>query len=261
MLAMEVDIISNRGGRNYNEDACGHWQSAQQLCCVLADGAGGHGGGDVAAQLVVKQLLHAVAESPLSTALQLKNMVRDVNDVVIGHRAPGPTQNMHTTLVCLVIDAVDHAAHWAHAGDSRLYWFRDGSVLWRTRDHSLVQSLVDAGLWESDNLKQHPRGNELVSALGINPDDLDVSVSKEPAAVKAGDVFLLCTDGFWEYLDDAALVQSLVLADTPHAWLADLTARIVAATRAVKSHDNFTAMTVWTSAASTASAAPFREGD
>ncbi len=255
MLAMEVDIISDRGGRNYNEDACGHWQSEDRLCCVLADGAGGHGGGDVAARLAVKELLRAFAENPSQAAAQLKGMVRDVNDAVIGHRAPGPTQNMHTTLVCLVIDAVGHAAHWAHAGDSRLYWFRDGSVLRRTRDHSLVQTLVDAGLWKLDDLKQHPRGNELVSALGMDPDDLDVSVSAEPAGVEPGDVFLLCTDGCWEYLDDTALLQSLAASDTPRAWLADLTARIVQATRSAKSHDNFTAIAVWVSAAPAASAA------
>lgn len=264
MLAMEVNIISERGGRSYNEDACGHWQSDERLCCVLADGAGGHGGGDVAARLAVKELLHAFVGNPTSAGAQLEEMVRDVNRVLLDARAPGPTQNMHTTLVCLVVDAVAHHAHWVHAGDSRLYWFRNGGIRQRTRDHSLVQSLVDAGLWKMDDLKQHPKGNELVSALGMATEDLEIGVSDEPARVEPGDVFLLCSDGCWEYLDDDALLQSLAAADTPRAWLADLTVRINAAPSGSKSHDNFTAMAVWVSATpgpTAAPAAPLHEGD
>ena len=54
MLALEVALLSDRGGRSYNEDACGHWHSGRHLCCVLADGAGGHGGGDIASRLAVE---------------------------------------------------------------------------------------------------------------------------------------------------------------------------------------------------------------
>lgn len=250
MLAMEVDMISERGGRRYNEDACGHLPSDTGLCCVLADGAGGHGGGDVAARQVVKELLLAFAERPQRSGADMAASIHKANDVLIASRAPGPTQDMHTTVVCLVIDAIDQRAHWGHAGDSRLYWFRDGKILWRTRDHTVVQSLADAGLWKLDALKEHPQGNELVSALGMPSDALTISISEEPSLVEAGDVFLLCSDGCWEYLDDAALLHSLATASTPKAWLNDLAAQITAAPldNKSKSHDNFTAMAVWVSA-------------
>ena len=64
MLALEVAILSEMGGRKANEDACGHWHSVDELCCVLADGAGGHGGGGVAARLVVARLLPGFAARP-----------------------------------------------------------------------------------------------------------------------------------------------------------------------------------------------------
>lgn len=249
MLAMEIDLMSERGGRRYNEDACGHLQIDDWLCCALADGAGGHGGGDVAARLVVRELLSAFAQGPAEAALALKPVLCNINELLIGQRAPGPTQNMHTTLVCLVINAHEHTARWAHAGDSRLYWFREGQLMDRTRDHSLVQSLVDAGVWHQDDIKSHARGNELISALGIAAADLTVSVSSEPAHLEAGDAFLLCTDGCWEYLDDSTLLQSLSAADSPSRWLADLKARIELATQPRSSHDNFTAVAVWVSVA------------
>jgi len=249
MLALELAILSDQGGRSYNEDACGHWQSARHLCCVLADGAGGHGGGDVASRLAVQNLLGAFAAGPTSGGDALAALVRQTNEQLLASRAPGVTQDMHTTVVCLVIDAVEHAAHWAHAGDSRMYWFRDGRIAQRTRDHSLVQSLVDARLLAEADMNAHKQRNELLSALGMPDDDLLVNGDHAATDIAAGDAFLLCTDGFWEYVDDAFFESSLSAADTPDAWLAALAAQVGLATQAKPNHDNFSALAVWVSAA------------
>src|SRR5690606_15916928 len=107
-------------------------------------------------------------EHPSEGGAELGRLLRLTNDVLISQRVPGTArQDMHSTLVCLVIDYVGHRAHWAHAGDSRMYWFRDGRVLDRTRDHSLVQSLVDSGMLRPDEVRGHPKRSELRSALGI----------------------------------------------------------------------------------------------
>ena len=66
-MQMELATLSRRGGRNYNEDACGHWHSDSHLCCVVADGAGGHGGGDKASKLAVQFILGAFAGTPEGT--------------------------------------------------------------------------------------------------------------------------------------------------------------------------------------------------
>ena len=250
MLALEVALLSDRGGRSYNEDACGHWHSDRHLCCVLADGAGGHGGGDIASKLAVQELIGRFAREPSHDGQALGAMLRQTNDALIGERVPGTSrQDMHSTAVCLVIDFVDHCAHWAHAGDSRLYWLRDGRVLARTRDHSLVQALVDAGIVTEQEMHAHPKRSELRSALGIAADQLEVSSADGADAVQAGDVFMLCTDGLWEYVADATLERTLAASATPRAWLDALSAEVLAAASHKASHDNFTALVVWTSAA------------
>jgi serine/threonine protein phosphatase PrpC len=93
----------------------------------------------------------------LPVAQRLALLLRQTNQAVLQGRVPGTEQaDMHTTAVCLVIDFLDGRADWVHAGDSRLYWFRDGRVVERTRDHSLVGSLVDAGLLREDESRAPP---------------------------------------------------------------------------------------------------------
>ena len=253
MLALEVALLSDRGGRKTNEDACGHWHSRQHLCCVLADGAGGHGGGDVASRLAVQELIGRFSEQPSSDAAGLDRLLRQTNDSLISQRVPGTArQDMHSTVVCLVIDFVAQRAHWAHAGDSRMYWFRGQRLLRRTQDHSLVQGLVDSGLLAAEQLRTHPRRSELRSALGLAPEVLEVSAVDDSDVVQPGDVFLLCTDGLWEYLDDAVLERTLGAATDPGAWIGELAAEVRRAASHKASHDNFSALTVWTRAAAAA---------
>ena len=247
MLALEVALLSDRGGRSYNEDACGHWHSGRQLCCVLADGAGGHGGGDIASRLAVQELIGRFSQHPTERATELDHLLRVTNDVLISQREAGTSrQDMHSTVVCLVLDFAEHRAHWAHAGDSRMYWFRQGKVLDRTRDHSLVQGLVDSGVLQANQINNHPKRSELRSALGIAADLLEVSAGDSAEAVQAGDVFLLCTDGLWEYLADSVLESTLASASTPGAWINTLAAEVHRAASGKTSHDNFSAVTVWT---------------
>ncbi len=247
MLALEVALLSDRGGRKYNEDACGHWHSRRHLCCVLADGAGGHGGGDIASRLAVQELIGRFSQQPSERATELDQLLRVTNDVLISQRVPGtPKQDMHSTVVCLILDFVGHRAHWAHAGDSRMYWFRKGKVRDRTRDHSLVQGLVDNGVLTPEQVRNHPKRSELRSALGIAADLLEVSAGDGSDEVQAGDVFLLCTDGLWEYLDDDVLERTLAAASNPGAWIGELGAEVRRAASHKASHDNFSAVTVWT---------------
>jgi serine/threonine protein phosphatase PrpC len=250
MLALEVALLSDRGGRNYNEDACGHWHSERQLCCVLADGAGGHGGGDIASKLTVQELIGRFSRQPSQDGQALAVLLRQTNDALIAQRVAGtPRQDMHSTAVCLVVDVFDRRAHWTHAGDSRLYWFRDRRLLLRTRDHSLVQSLVDAGIVSEQDMQTHPKRSELRSALGVPADQLEVSSADSAESVQVGDVFMLCTDGLWEYLSDATLERTLAAAVTPRGWLDALSAEVMAAASHKTSHDNFSALVVWASAA------------
>ncbi len=75
-------------------------------------------------------------------------------------------------------------------------------MLAHTRDHSLVQSLVEAGMLSDDQMRNHPQRSELLSALGTAPEHLLVSNASKPWSLRPGDIFLLCTDGLWEYVNE-----------------------------------------------------------
>ena len=245
-MQLEIATVSRQGGRNYNEDACGHWHSEKQLCCVVADGAGGHGGGDKASKIAVQHILGSFAATAEGDAAAIGRMIVETNRNIIQHRADDRAlQNMHSTVVALVVDFASHACNWGHCGDSRLYAFRGGRIAERTRDHSLVQSLVDGGLLAERDMRSHPQRSELLSALGVGEEDLQVTVNRARWAVEAGDAFLLCTDGLWEYVDDPQIEASLAGAANVQAWLQDLERRVLQAAAHKPRHDNFSAIAVW----------------
>ncbi len=245
---IELAVMSHRGGRSYNEDACGHWHSEQRLCCVVADGAGGHGGGDVASKLVVSHIIDQASSAPLARADEVHDLLLDTNAQLRRHQSESEAnRDMHSTVVALFIDMAHQEALWGHAGDSRLYLFREGQMLLHTRDHSVVQSLVDAGMLGPEQIRTHPRRSELQSALGSRPEHLLVSTASTPWQLRGGDAFLLCTDGLWEYVDEAEMCASLARAADPTAWLARLGELVLLHANASgkTAHDNFSGIAVW----------------
>jgi PPM family protein phosphatase len=245
-IQLDLAILSRQGGRQYNEDACGHWNSDSHLCCVVADGAGGHGGGDIASKLAVRHIIECSASQPVAGPAGVYELLLDTNRHIIHERRHGgPQEHMHSTVVALFIDLDSQCALWGHVGDSRLYVFRRGQLRTQTRDHSLVQSLVDAGLIQPSQMRSHAQRSELLCALGTAEEDLHIGVSQDPWVIAPGDVFLLCTDGVWEYIDEAELTRSLREASDPRQWLATLEATVLRNAAHKPNHDNFSALTVW----------------
>lgn len=245
-LQLDLAIISRQGGRHYNEDACGHWHSDHHLCCVVADGAGGHGGGDIASKLAVRTIIERNAQDPVSSGASVHELILHTNRTIREHQQQGGKQeHMHSTVVSLFIELDTQTALWGHVGDSRLYVFRRSQLRTQTRDHSLVQSLVDGGLLRPDQMRTHSQRSELLCALGSSEGDLHIGVSQDAWVMAAGDVFLLCTDGLWEYVDEQVLQETLAQARDPREWLATLEALVLRNAAHKPSHDNFSALTVW----------------
>jgi len=243
---IELALMSEQGGRDGNEDACGHWHSERYLCCVLADGAGGHGGGDIASKYAVSHVLQSYANLPAHTPQALHMLLADTNRALLAQRAGhAELRNMHSTVVVLSIDLQARSALWGHCGDSRLYAFRDGRLAQRTKDHSLVQSLIDGGMLDEAGARVHSRRSELYSALGTDGTDLQISVSPAPWPLRGHDVLMLCTDGLWEWLTDEEIAAALSFAPDPQAWLNDLGQRVVSASADKPNHDNYTALALW----------------
>ncbi|MDM0109040.1 SpoIIE family protein phosphatase [Variovorax sp. J22R24] len=242
-MDIEIVTLSKKGGRPYNEDVFGQWSDGRFVACLVADGAGGHGGGDVAAATARASVLDGFAAAPGLDNACLRRLLEQANrDVVTRQAEGGILANMRSTLVMAALDLRDQELAWAHSGDSRAYLFRGGALEARTVDHSLVQQMVAGGILDEEGARLHPQRNLLLSALGDADGMLEIAVS-ERMPLAAGDALLLCSDGIWEVLGDASLRGALQTSRSPDQWIEKIDAEVKA--RARPGYDNYTAVAIW----------------
>lgn len=242
MLAIQTAYISQTGQRKRNEDTYGYWTSDKGCCWVVSDGAGGHGSGDLASQLVVSTAIEQFSSKPDVSEQAVTDLTTGAHSAVMKHKYSNPDgDDMHATMSTLLIDAQTREAVWAHVGDTRLYLFRDRNIALQTRDHSLVQQLIDAGYGSEGIIRTHPQRNMLTSAIGSG-DELTISVSGAPVLVEEGDLFLICTDGWWEYIEERLMEEMLESASSAEAWLNVMAERVEACAK--ENADNYTAVVV-----------------
>ena len=150
---------SRKGSRKVNQDRLAYTYSRDTLLLVVADGMGGHAGGEIAAQIAVRLFIERFQQEAKPV---LKNPLKFLQDTMLrAHAALGSYANQfsmletpRTTCVCCIVQA-GHA-YWAHVGDSRLYLFRQGGLIGSTKDHSKVQYLVDQGIIGADEVDRPP---------------------------------------------------------------------------------------------------------
>lgn len=201
---------SQIGGRKSNQDRMGYSFTRDALLMVLADGMGGHILGDVAATTAV-QTIGAMFQQQARPYLKkperfLQESCLAAHKEIHRYRAVNnlPETPRTTVVACVIQHGV---ATWAHCGDSRLYWMRQGQILARTRDHSLIESLIAQGKVDPGERDTHPERNRLFNCLGA-PNLPVVEVSHQ-ATLQPGDVMLLCSDGLWATLPDHVLAHQL----------------------------------------------------
>ncbi|MDZ4141480.1 MAG: protein phosphatase 2C domain-containing protein [Methylotenera sp.] len=194
---------SRQGPRQYNQDRLAYSYSKDALLLVVADGMGGHRHGEVAAQLAVNAMTEAfqrlavpALSSPAKFLIDHIQQIHDMIDQLTQDREM--LESPRTTIVAAIVQR--GVLYCAHVGDSRLYHFRDGHLLYRTEDHSIVQSLYNKGMIEKGDMSSHPYRHKVYSCLGGDtPPKIDLSDRQELAE---GDTILLCTDGVWDPLTD-----------------------------------------------------------
>lgn len=242
-MECRISALSRVGGRERNEDACGYLQENGIVCCVLADGAGGHGGGDVASRVAVDTVLREFLAKPQASVAAVSALLCQANNAVLQQQGSDPElADMRSTLVVLVLDTDALCAVWGHVGDSRLYLLRHGATHFRTRDHSLVQSMVDGGLISAEEALTHSERNVLIASIG-SQESFQPRVIERPFTVSEGDAFLLCSDGFWGLQDEAAIEDALMEVVSPEEWLDRMEADI--STKIRDGSDNYSAIGVW----------------
>jgi serine/threonine protein phosphatase PrpC len=210
----DVDVagLSDVGcQRQNNEDSYLYWEPTDDeefhrkgRLAVIADGMGGHEGGQEASRLAVETVQEvydrgfrddpqaALAESFAAAHTRILNYAEQ-------HPA---FQGMGTT--CTALAVLDHHLYFAHVGDSRLYLIRDANIQRLTRDHSYVGRLVESGLVRPEDAERHPQRHILTAALGAGM-ELAVDVTGQSRALHNGDDLLLCTDGLWGVVGDEEL--------------------------------------------------------
>lgn len=194
------------GARALNQDRMGYSFTRDSLLMIVADGMGGHPRGEVAAQIALQAAGAAFKEAARPRLADPEGFL--VAAFLAGHRDILRYQEQHglpdaprTTLVACVVQ--QGRAWWAHAGDSRAYWIRQGAPKARTRDHSRVEQLIEMGVISPKDVEQHPQRHLVTNCLGAPFDprvQLGGGVDLQP-----GDTLLLCSDGVWSALPDAEI--------------------------------------------------------
>jgi PPM family protein phosphatase len=229
------------GGRPNNEDFCASRQVDSSTCWVVADGLGGHNGGELASKTAAEIVLESFANNPDVSAPALETHISSAQEAILKLQQQDPVvAQMRTTLVVLISDS--RRALWAHVGDSRLYRFQSSGLVAQTEDHSVPQSLVKAGEISQDQIRGHADRNRLLRSLG-EPGPARPYVLAAPALLCQTDAFLLCTDGFWQYVHELEMLADLVASASPEEWLDRASSRLQ--TRASGEYDNYSALAIF----------------
>lgn len=237
----QYTVFTNEGSREINEDRYGVALSGNSHCFVVADGLGGHGNGEVAAQVAVDAVCMTFVDEGFTDSFFDHAFSAAQEAILQRQEEMQAPSRMKTTLVILVIH--DGKAIWAHVGDTRLYCFKHHKLKNRTIDHSVPQMLALAGEIKEKDIRHHPDRNRLMRVMGIRGEVPRFEIS---APVKlAGDyAFLLCTDGFWELIEEEDMERTLKSSSAPVAWINAMSEK-VRTNGAGSEMDNFTAIAVY----------------
>jgi protein phosphatase len=203
--------------REHQEDFAECAEDGEQLLLVVCDGMGGHAAGREAAVLagsILKQhFFAAVRERDPDVRWSLWSALVEANDTIKREATGADKHGMGSTAV---IGWLRGAEVWvAHVGDSRLLQLRDGALVFRTKDHTRVQKMVDAGILTVEEAQHHQDANVVLRALGHMPDEGSdpekrPEVRNEPLRVNEGDTILLCSDGLYDLVSESEIGSLLV---------------------------------------------------
>lgn len=238
---LQFATITDKGNREINEDAVGTFQKGKSLCCILCDGLGGHGMGDVASTLV-----RDVFEDQFHKADDMVNFLGQTfcaaqEILMMEQKELNAESKMKTTAVALAAD--EQTAYIGHVGDSRLYIFYKNKVKTRTLDHSIPQMLVLARDIKETEIRNHPDRNIVLRVMGTEWEEPMYELMR-PVPLKKCQAFLLCSDGFWELIEEKEMCELLKHSTCVEEWLSSM-AEVVKKNGTGRNMDNYSAIAVW----------------
>ena len=240
---IKYKVLTNIGNREKNEDSVGILENDGMYCFVLADGLGGHGKGEVASQTVVEEILTYFDNNGNDEEF-IANAIQNAQDSILEEQKNDrKLSDMKTTVVVLTIQ--DGIARCGYVGDSRLYHFRKNKLAYRTLDHSVPQMLVAAKEIKEKDIRNHSDRNRLLRVIGMNWEtpkyELATAISIDD---KKKHAFLMCSDGFWELIDEKNMIACLKKSTSVEEWI-DLMEQEIVINGKDTNMDNYSAIGVF----------------
>jgi len=242
-MKMLIASICKKGGREYNQDYLAHFSYDGKVCLVVCDGLGSYAGSDVASRVcaenVIKGFKKAVKDGKDVILTEFsRTVIKNAHSHVVMHKEKTPEISSSCTTVASVITDFKSTV-MSHMGDSRIYFFDGGKLCYQSKDHSFAQLAVNRGECTLRNIRSHPDQNKLLRVLGTDC-YIDPDIERIDTHLKPGDAFILCTDGFWEYVYEEEMEEALERINDPKEainTLEKLLLRRISAT-----NDNYTAI-------------------
>lgn len=230
--------------RTENQDFFGYWESDDDRefdlrgrLAVVCDGMGGHSGGEIASRMAVEAIIDNYKASEADNVSEaLRHAIETANRTVYGEGVRlKELAGMGTTVTAIVQRR--EMVYFGQVGDSRAYLIRGGQMKQMTKDHSLVQQLVDEGLLEESEMENHPDKNVILRSLGVKP-EVDVDVSHIPIAT--GDAFLVCSDGLTGLVSNNEILKVFLDGERTGKSLRAICEELIDRANAAGGHDNST---------------------
>jgi PPM family protein phosphatase len=207
-VQLEFFQLTSPGDREINQDYMAYIVENDYALFIVADGLGGHHAGEKASQFFCEGMLNCaktyakkVAENPVEV---FSDWIKDaISEMKVLFGDDLMADKAHTTCAILYLD--DQLTMTAHCGDSRVYRLNPKEIVWRTRDHSVPQDLLNAGVITEEELANHPEQNHLTRSINVkraHPIDI-----KTFPAIAENETFILCSDGFWGHIKPEELLQ------------------------------------------------------
>jgi protein phosphatase len=225
--------------KQVNEDACAYAEVSAGHLLVVCDGMGGHAAGREASQLALATIFREIEVPAPSPGAALKRAIEVAGRAVYELGGP-PSNRLRPGSTCVALLVHAGGIEIAHVGDSRGYMLRAGKIYPLTRDHSMVQQMVDAGMLSPAEAVGHPDANKITRALGMAP-EVEVELRPAPIPHNPGDLLLLATDGLVDLLS-AEDIQAVVMQAVGVRGLAFACEQLVAQANARGGHDNITVL-------------------
>ena len=240
---MKFSTISNIGKvRSENQDYYGNLELDKYSFFIVADGMGGYNGGELASKLAAKYYIEYIKNSNIedfSSIIDLQEeALQSANDKIYSlSKSYEQYANMGTTAVCVCVDYDKKSYHITHIGDSRAYIYSENKLQLITRDHSLVNDLIDSGSITEDEAKNFANKSTITRAVGVAS---KIKPESRSLDMKESDILLMVTDGLTNELSDTeieAIIANNSTADKISSSLVDLAIRN-------GGHDNITVTTM-----------------